>query len=375
MPSRSNLSQFSAALCLLLIGAPRIANAITYTVTDLPPVDGKMSSQANAINDAGQVVGNSWGYTYGTIATVWNGTTPTALAPSFSPPSAINANSFTSAINNSGQVVGSATNNSPSHAVMWDGTAVSILGQGSASGINNSGQVVGTTANFEAVVWNGTATPTILGSLAGSSTWGAGINNRGQVVGSSYATAAHINPPLHAVIWNGTTPTDLGTLGGTNSAANAINNSGQVAGYSQTAMNTSTDAVIWNGTTLTDLGTLGGPASFATDINNRGQVVGYSTTTFFDTPQNAFIWDDGVMLNLNTLLDSSGTGWTLEYALGINNSGQIVGVGLNPLGQMNGFLLSPTPLPAALPLFASGLGIMGWLARRRKQKAAAAFAA
>jgi hypothetical protein len=33
---------------------------------------------------------------------------------------------------------------------------------------------------------------------------------------------------------------------------------------------------------------------------------------------------------------------------------------------------SATPLPAALPLFASGLGVMGWLARRRKRKAQAA---
>ena len=34
-----------------------------------------------------------------------------------------------------------------------------------------------------------------------------------------------------------------------------------------------------------------------------------------------------------------------------------------------------TPLPAALPLFATGLGALGLLARRRKRKAAAAFAA
>ena len=36
---------------------------------------------------------------------------------------------------------------------------------------------------------------------------------------------------------------------------------------------------------------------------------------------------------------------------------------------------STTPLPAALPLFASGLGALGLLARRRKRKASAAFAA
>jgi hypothetical protein len=32
--------------------------------------------------------------------------------------------------------------------------------------------------------------------------------------------------------------------------------------------------------------------------------------------------------------------------------------------------VAATPLPAALPLFASGVGVMGWLARRRKRRAA-----
>jgi hypothetical protein len=37
-------------------------------------------------------------------------------------------------------------------------------------------------------------------------------------------------------------------------------------------------------------------------------------------------------------------------------------------------LASATPLPAALPLFAGGLGMMGWLSRRRKRKGLAAIA-
>jgi hypothetical protein len=35
------------------------------------------------------------------------------------------------------------------------------------------------------------------------------------------------------------------------------------------------------------------------------------------------------------------------------------------------FSPAATPLPAAFPLFATGLGVMGWLSRRRKQKASA----
>ncbi|HEY4161594.1 MAG TPA: hypothetical protein VGM59_00940 [Dongiaceae bacterium] len=37
--------------------------------------------------------------------------------------------------------------------------------------------------------------------------------------------------------------------------------------------------------------------------------------------------------------------------------------------------VAATPIPAALPLFASGLGVFGFLARKKKQKNAAAFAA
>jgi hypothetical protein len=37
--------------------------------------------------------------------------------------------------------------------------------------------------------------------------------------------------------------------------------------------------------------------------------------------------------------------------------------------------IDPTPLPAALPLFSGGLGLIGWLLQRRKRKAAALAAA
>jgi hypothetical protein len=55
------------------------------------------------------------------------------------------------------------------------------------------------------------------------------------------------------------------------------------------------------------------------------------------------------------------------------------GFGLSPLGSFEidipsansgDLFLTPTPLPAALPLFAGGLGVIGLLGWRRKQKAA-----
>jgi hypothetical protein len=54
---------------------------------------------------------------------------------------------------------------------------------------------------------------------------------------------------------------------------------------------------------------------------------------------------------------------------GVNYFFELQASGVNgPIGQSN-FQLTTTPLPAAFPLFAGGLGLVGWLARRRKAKA------
>jgi hypothetical protein len=47
----------------------------------------------------------------------------------------------------------------------------------------------------------------------------------------------------------------------------------------------------------------------------------------------------------------------------------------NDIGYMDNYSVSSRPIPAALPLFATGLGGMGLLGWRRKRKNAAAIAA
>ena len=56
---------------------------------------------------------------------------------------------------------------------------------------------------------------------------------------------------------------------------------------------------------------------------------------------------------------------------GINDSRQIVGVYNDHITGGKGFLATPSvvPLPAALPLFASGLAGLAWLARRKRRQA------
>ena len=63
---------------------------------------------------------------------------------------------------------------------------------------------------------------------------------------------------------------------------------------------------------MSDLGTLGGNYSYANAINNSNVVVGIAgIDPFNDTLNHAFIYTGGSMVDLNTLLDASGTGWTL----------------------------------------------------------------
>ena len=78
---------------------------------------------------------------------------------------------------------------------------------------------------------------------------------------------------------------------------------------------------------MTDMGVLPGDIqSWASNINSKGQAVG---TSFPETGSRAFIWQDGVMTDLNTLIPA-GSNFYLAEAWGINERGQIAGFGLLP---------------------------------------------
>jgi probable HAF family extracellular repeat protein len=161
----------------------------------LPGVDAEGSSEAVAINDAGQIAG-------------WSNT-------SASP--------------------------GPRHAVLWSASYViqdlGVLGgtTSEAVDINDAGQVIGMSdvvgGGRRGFIWTAGGGMQDLAPLTGYPLIPAAINDAGQIVGSYTAPGGQ----SHAFLYTpGAGLTDLGTLGGDSSVATGLNGLGQVVGNSKT---------------------------------------------------------------------------------------------------------------------------------------------
>jgi probable HAF family extracellular repeat protein len=225
------------------------------------------------------------------------------------------------------------------------------------SGINNSGQIVGvysdtapitatsTTNGQHGFLYSSGTFTTLNDPLGIYGTQAHGINNLGQIVGS-YSTGSCGGCGGAFLYSNGVYMTLVGMA-----YALGINDLGQIVG-----LGLSGQAVLYsNGiyTTLNDP-----PGGFGTepiDINNLGQISGSYT---YGNASHGFLYSNGIYTNIDFPL-----GGGPNFAGGINNMSQIVG---SAYSNDNG---STTPLPAALPLFATGLGALGLLGWHRKRKA------
>jgi probable HAF family extracellular repeat protein len=345
-------SSFSAILIAGLSIAAFTPSVLAqaYAITDLNASAGTVESSNPVLGPSGQIV-----YYTQTGVILESGGTQTNLGAQFDQGTGVNS---------SGQVSGLVGYYEPGY---YSGGTVTDLTPdlppgptNMAYGINDSGQVVGEEFASDAFLYsNG-----VVNNIQPSGTTGGAraINNAGQVVGVanssmflySSGTATILNP--------------VSTLSPTFTIPQSINNSGQVvgrAGLADSAEHAFVYSVSIN--TLSDLGTLGGADSAARGNNDSGQIVGWSALANGDPDlsidQHAFLYENGTMTDLNLLIPSN-SGWTLESASSINDLGEIVGVGINPSGQEDDFLLTPVPEPASVSLIL--LGGAGLLIRRRR---------
>jgi len=177
------------------------------------------------------------------------------------------------------------------------------------------------------------------------------INDRGQIAGSS-GTCTTFQPTLinllgvHPILWENGKPIDLGNLGGATGAAGGniawnLNNKGQVVGVSDIAGDANFHAFLWTKASgMQDLGTLPGDVnSTGSGINDEGDIVGLSLDQNFNG--RAFVWHDGKMTDLNTLIPADSS-MSLFSGCSINDNGQITGLGVTTAGEFHAYLLTPT---------------------------------
>jgi probable HAF family extracellular repeat protein len=325
----------------------------------------------------------------------------------------------TISINNSGQIVGSIQVGGPggvSHAAILTPGAMADLGtnggtQSWASGITASGQVVGTyqpagQSNSRAFTYQNGQFTDLPSLFSPPQTEGLAVNAPGQIVGDSGGKAFFYS--------NGTMKSI--DPAGTTSFGSAISKSGLTVGF-YTQFDAHANVFddygflynqATNKTTLLTINVV--PAQyvgvFPHGVNDKGEIVGeiagslgnhafyYFNDVFttvndpsgpldhgstwlmaintnsvgvggsnFSGAEHAVLYQNGLLTNLNGLIDPS-SGWKLRNADDINDLGQIVGVGIDPQGQTEEFLLSPVPEPTA-PALMTGLCSVALLGRRQ----------
>jgi probable HAF family extracellular repeat protein len=385
-----------------LFAALAFAQTPSYTLSDLGPANNRFS-QAGFVTNNGVVTGSFTASDGTQHAVVWQG----GRTFDISTPSLGGPNSGAGPINQFGQIVigGETSSKDPNNenfcgygdgliclAYIWQfGTITPLptLGGNNASWgqINNRGEVAGFAENstrdpkcpptpaangtgpqvldYEAVIWGPgqgaiRELKPLPGDTVGAALW---LNDKGEAVGTSGSCANVVLPPIaygpHAVLWEADgTPTDLGNLGGTENPAIlgrgsiglGINNRTQVVGTSTLAGNNANHAFLWTKQTgMQDLGVLPGDvSSAATNINDRAQVVGQSYGDggpMMGNPR-AFLWENGVMTDLNTLVPANSPLYLL-IGFSINSRGEIAGFGATSSGEIHAFLASPSYLSSS----------------------------
>ncbi len=365
------MKRFSTMVLGLGLAISFAAAAPEYFPRDLGTLGGAQSA-ANGVNDLSQVVGWSLDAAGRTQAFVWANGMLTAL-----PYLPGGTNSVATAINNAGKITGySDVSGTNYHAFLYATNHMADLGTWGGPysrgyAINDKSEVAGwsyptpgSNFYFGPYWWKESGSIGIWPYHNKETAAALGLNTNGYLVGYTVLDIPHSNRTWPFIWWDANTNGShdsgemkvLGTLGGQWGIAYALNESDQVVGWASTNWNSinprhaflitpSND--VWKlpsysnidptNLLMRDLGALESltNSSEAYAINDRTWIVGTSTSG--SGTNQAFLWRDGGMTNLNHLI-ATGTGWVLTNATGINEYNEIVGSGLYN-GQPRAFIL------------------------------------
>ena len=352
------------SLCLALASHASAADSLRYTVTDLGILPGFQASQANAVNNRGQVTGeliarnyttHAFFYSHGELKDLGG------LGSSAHRAKGYGVSSWGSAINNQGEVTGRAyVDDNLVHAFLYSHGKMHDLGilaffmdgqpdewvGSSGDAINNKGQISGTSSDSDGygrVFLYSKGHMSNIGMPPGENSdygfpWftvltSVRMNDCGEVaitIDGPYRSHATLKSRLY-LFKNGKFRRQA-TLSDPNQFVSVvINNHGIIAGYY--VKNQRYCGFREAHGKMQKIGTL--PHCQDTEvraINTQGQIVGCSG-------DNAFLYSRGKLMDLNDLI-AGHSGWVLRSANGINDKGQIVGMGLHH-GQQRAFVLTP----------------------------------
>jgi uncharacterized membrane protein len=284
-------------------------------------------------------------------------------------------NPSANAVNNTGQIVGDTFFPAAGdvNAALYTysktakGYAALNLGnngeEGSnAKGVNDAGQVVGTLITdgmgshaYLSSVKKGKVTYVDLQALlpgnAGFELRSAeAINNAGQILVKAGDPGSSTNTRTFLVRMTkkGMNYVELPTLDKSKPGVSgyAINESGVIVGSSSKPGFNAFQGVVWRqtkkGVSKTELGTLGGKKSRAFDVNEKGVIVGFSDTKY--GPDEGVVWTLNkkgkyAMTNLNDAGDNAGL--FIKYARGVNDKGWIVAEAVDANYDLHTVVLVP----------------------------------
>ena len=345
------ISVISLSLGMSLLSFQPATAAIVYIIKDLGAFSTSPTgyNAAKALNDSGQVVGHAFLDNIGDRGFLYSGGLMHDLGAY---PVSGYTQTYPLAINNSGKIVGYAAKPLGSSIQGFSSTGGPLAPLSTfilaAMGINDAGQILALYYDYFMVAGSGNIWPRVrLVSGAGNLLLGenpdwpiASINRAGLMSGSqvNQATGAQSGAVFYGTASNSPI-LDVGVEPGqTNTRLLMANNLGQAVGHSDQ------HAVFYSNNLLVSIGALGGTSSSALGINDSGLVVGWADTP---TDRHAFLYQHGVMQDLNSLV-SPDSGWVLAEARAINSKGQIIANGTHH-GLYRPALLTPIPPVVFVP--------------------------